>query len=165
MTSATPVAPEARSAFSPARLFGVLAAAEAVTWTLLLIGMLLKYVLHVTDLGVRLGGGVHGFVFLCYVAVTLLVAIDRRWARREVVLGLGSSILPYMTIPFERSARRRGLLADRWRLSTDEGNGPIERIASLVLRHPIPAALVTLLVLAAVFSGLLVLGPPTQWFA
>lgn len=149
----------------PARLYRVLALAEAVTWTLLLIGMALKYVFKVTELGVRIGGGIHGFVFLSYVAVTVLIAVDRRWSIRDLLLGLGSSILPYATIPFEKSAERRGLLADDWRLTSEDGHGFVERIAATAIHRPIPAALVTLVVLALVFAGLLAAGPPTQWFS
>ncbi|GAB49079.1 DUF3817 domain-containing protein [Mobilicoccus pelagius] len=149
----------------PERLYRDLAFAEAVTWTLLLLGMLLKYVLHVTELGVRLGGGVHGFVFLSYVSVTILVAVDRRWSMRDLLLGLGSSVIPYATIPFERSAARRGLLAQRWRLLEEEPSGPVERVAATALRHPVPALLATLVVLALVFAGLLAAGPPTEWFS
>lgn len=152
-------------ASGPERLYRTLAFAEAVTWTLLLLGMLLKYVLHVTELGVRLGGGIHGFVFLSYVTATILVAVDRRWSAKDLVLGLGSSVLPYATIPFERSAARRGLLASRWRLLEEPASGPVERVVRAALRHPVPALLLTLVGLALVFSVLLALGPPWQWFS
>ena len=99
----------------PARLYRTLAAAEMVTWALLLAGMAGKYLLGLGDLGVRLGGGIHGFVFLGYTLVTVLVAIDRRWPVRELALGLGSAILPFLTVPFERHAERAGLLANRSR--------------------------------------------------
>ena len=60
---------------TPYRLYRVLAIAEVVTWTLLLAGMFLKYVLQSTELLVRIGGGMHGFTFIAYVAVTVLVAV------------------------------------------------------------------------------------------
>ena len=41
---------------SPRRTFRALALAEAVTWTLLLAGMVLKHVFEVTEVGVRIGG-------------------------------------------------------------------------------------------------------------
>lgn len=148
----------------PARLYGVLALAEAVTWTLLLLGMLGKYVLDLGELGVRIGGGLHGFVFLAYCLVTLLVAVDQRWSPGLLVLGWVSAVVPYATIPFERYADRRGLLADRWRLRTDAPAGPVERIAATALRHPLSAVLVGLVAVALVFTGLLAAGPPTQWF-
>ncbi|WP_313564837.1 DUF3817 domain-containing protein [Mobilicoccus sp.] len=158
-------ADDRRLTTGPERLYGTLAFAEAVTWTLLILGMLLKYVFDVTDLGVRLGGGVHGFVFLSYVTATILVAVDRRWRTKDLFLGLGSSVLPYATIPFERSAARRGLLAPRWRLLAESPSGPVERIVATALRHPVPALLLTLIGLAVVFSVLLALGPPWQWFS
>ncbi len=74
---------------SPRQLFRALAVAEAVTWTLLLLGMVGKYVLGATDLGVRIGGGVHGFVFLAYCTTTVLVAVDARWTLRRLLAGLG----------------------------------------------------------------------------
>ena len=52
---------------SPRLLYRRLAQAEVVTWTLLIIGMVLKYVTHTTELGVRIGGMVHGVVFIAYV--------------------------------------------------------------------------------------------------
>lgn len=149
----------------PARLYRTLAAAEMVTWALLLAGMAGKYLLGLGDLGVRLGGGIHGFVFLGYTLVTVLVAIDRRWPVRELALGLGSAILPFLTVPFERHAERAGLLPDAWRLRTDRPAGVLERLVGWAVRQPIPAAALALVGLAAVFSGLLWLGPPWQWLA
>ncbi|MGP9538250.1 DUF3817 domain-containing protein [Brachybacterium sp. AOP43-C2-M15] len=150
---------------TPSRLYRVLALAEVVTWTLLLAGMLLKYVLQVTDALVRVGGGLHGFVFLSYVVVTVLVAVDQRWSLRDLLLGVGSAVVPYLTVPFERSAHRRGLLGESWRLRGESGRAAPERLVSLALRHPLPAALITIVVLVIVFTALLMAGPPTQWFS
>lgn len=149
---------------NPARLFTLLAQAEMVTWTLLLLGMLAKYVLHLGELGVRIGGSLHGFVFLAYVLVTVLVAVDQKWRLRDLIAGLASAVVPYLTVPFERSAMRRGLLGDTWRLRAQEGRGIAERAVALVVRRPVPASLVLLVAIVLVFSGLLALGPPTQWF-
>lgn len=97
--------------------------------------------------------------------VTVLVAVDQRWRARDVAAGLGSAVIPYLTVPFERSALRCGLLGDSWRLATHDGQGLADRIVSLVVRRPVPAALVLVVVIALVFTGLLAVGPPTQWFA
>lgn len=153
------------SSLSPRRLFRALALAEAVTWTLLILGMIAKYALGLGELGVRIGGSVHGFVFLAYCAVTVLVGIDGRWGAGRIALGLLSAVIPYATIPVERSLERRGLLGDRWRLRTERPNGPVEAAAALVLRRPGISALVILLAVALVFSVLVRLGPPTQWFS
>lgn len=148
---------------SPRQLFRALAVAEAVTWTLLLLGMVGKYVLGATDLGVRIGGGVHGFVFLAYCTTTVLVAVDARWTLRRLLAGLGSAFVPYLTIPFERSADRAGLLADRWRLHGERASRPDEHLAAWALRRPVLAGVLALVLLAVVFGGLLSVGPPTQW--
>ena len=57
-------------AMSPVLLFRRVAVAEAVTWALLLGGMVLKYVTDTTELGVRVFGMVHGVVFVAYCLVT-----------------------------------------------------------------------------------------------
>ncbi|ATG50236.1 hypothetical protein CFK38_00895 [Brachybacterium vulturis] len=149
---------------TPSRLYRVLALAEVVTWTLLLGGMFVKYVLQSTELLVRIGGGLHGFTFLSYVVVTVLVAVDQRWRLKDLLLGIGSAVIPYLTVPFERSAHRRGLLGETWRLRAEQGRTAPQRLVSLALRHPLPAALIAIVGVAIVFSILLSLGPPTEWF-
>lgn len=150
---------------TPSRLYRVLAFAEMITWTLLLAGMFVKYVLESTELLVRIGGGLHGFTFLSYGVVTVLVAIDQKWRLKDLLLGIGSAIVPNLTVPFERSAMRRGLLSDTWRLREERGRTAPERLVSLALRHPVPAVLIAVVGVAIVFSVLLSLGPPTEWFA
>ncbi|MDN5599899.1 MAG: DUF3817 domain-containing protein [Brachybacterium sp.] len=150
---------------TPSRLYRVLALAEVVTWTLLLGGMFVKYVLDSTELLVRIGGGLHGFTFISYVVVTVLVAVDQHWKIKDLLLGVGSAIIPYLTVPFERSAERRGLLGTTWRLREEKGRTAPENLVSVALRHPLPAALIAILGVAVVFSILLSLGPPTEWFA
>ena len=102
---------------SPRKLYRTAATAEAVTWTLLIFGMLAKYVLHAGDLPVRLGGGIHGFVFLSYCVATVVVWTDRRWPVSTGVVGLLLSVVPFATVPFERHVERRGLLSDSWRVA------------------------------------------------
>lgn len=150
----------------PARLFGTLAFAEMVTWTLLLLGMLGKYVLHLGPWGVRIGGGLHGFVFLAYVLVTVFVAVDQRWHPADTARGLASAVLPYATLPFERRALERGLLrGESWRLRDEPPAAAPERLVAAALRRPLLAAATGLLLVGLTYAGLLSVGPPTQWFA
>ena len=102
---------------NPRTLYRTAATAEAVTWALLILGMVAKYVLHAGDLPVRVGGGIHGFVFLSYCVATVVVWTDRRWPAGTGVLGLVLSIVPFATVPFERHVERRGLLSDSWRVA------------------------------------------------
>lgn len=147
-------------ALPPRRVYGWVAVAEAITWALLLTGMVLKYVTHTTELGVRIGGGVHGFVFLLFCLTTVLVAVDGRWGAGRTLLGLASAVVPFATVPFERWAEKRGLLAGAWRLRREDGTGPMERLVSVALRNPVLAAVAALVAVAVLFTVLLVIGPP-----
>ncbi|WP_026818437.1 DUF3817 domain-containing protein [Arthrobacter castelli] len=151
---------------APRTLFRTVALAEAVTWTLLLIGMFLKYVTATTELGVSIGGGLHGFVFICYVIVGCFTWVNEKWERGTGVLTLVSAVIPYATIPAEKSLDRRGLLSASWRLAPAdvEAQGPLETLQAWVLRHPLAAVVTALVAAAAVFSFLLYLGPPDTWF-
>ena len=150
---------------SPHRLYRLLAVAEVITWALLISGMILKYVLHITELGVRIGGGIHGFVFLAYCAATVLVGVDQRWGAGRIALGLGSAVIPFVTVAFERWAERRGMLAEAWRLLTESPRTAAERLAAVILRRPVLSAVVILVLVAVVFALLLQAGPPTEWFS
>ncbi|MBB5832636.1 DUF3817 domain-containing protein [Brachybacterium aquaticum] len=150
---------------TPSRLYRLLAFAEMVTWTLLLAGMFLKYVVGSTEALVRIGGSAHGFVFLSYVVATVLVAVDQRWSLGRLALGLGSAFVPYLTVPFERWAHRKGLLGDVWRLREEPGRTAPEKLVAWALRHPVLAVVIALVAVAVVFTVLLQLGPPTQWFS
>ena len=145
---------------TPLRLFRTVAVAEAVTWALLLGGMFLKYVTETTELGVRVGGMLHGVVFIAYCLTTLLVAVDQRWSLGRTVAGLACSVPPFATVPFDRYAERRGLLGAAWRLRSAPAAGPAEKVAGWLLRNPL-RGLVAGLVAVAVLTGVaLVAGPP-----
>lgn len=177
-TPAHPAGPTA-DPISPHRLFRALALAEAVTWSLLILGMIGKYVLRLGDWPVSVGGGLHGFVFLSYCAVVVIVWIDARWPAREGLLALLSAAIPYATIPVERRAIRRGLLPHRWRLraagvetgaegvnpdGNDDGAalGPLEKLLALLLRRPVVSTVVVLALVVVVYLTLLAMGPPVQ---
>ena len=49
---------------TPKKLFRIVAVAEMVTWTGLIVGMIFKYAFG-NDRVVPITGGIHGFVFLC----------------------------------------------------------------------------------------------------
>ncbi|NPC96929.1 DUF3817 domain-containing protein [Nocardioides sp. zg-DK7169] len=145
---------------TPTRLYRFIARAEAVTWALLLGGMFLKYVTNTTELGVRIGGMIHGAVFIAYCLTTVLVALDQRWPVKQTLLGLVAAVPPFATVPFEIHAERRGLLASTWRLSTEEPRGPLERIAAWVIRKPLQGLLTGLVAVGVLFGLALLAGPP-----
>lgn len=152
---------------SPKKLYGVLAAAEMVTWALLLLGLALKYLFKVTDIATTIFGGIHGFTFLCYVVTTIMVWINQQWGFGRGVIGLASSIIPFATYPFERNTLKAGLLDRPWRFTdeSEEPQGFFEWALAMIIRRPFISAFVILIVLAVVFTLLLMAGPPTQWFS
>ena len=93
-----------------ARLFRVVAVAEAVSWLLLLAGMFVKWVLRTSEVGVQVFGPVHGGVFIAYVLVTFLAWRVLRWSPSTAVLALAASVPPFCTVWFERWAGRTGRL-------------------------------------------------------
>lgn len=92
------------------RAFVAVAIVEAVTWTGLLLGMLLEHVLHVTEMGVAIFGPLHGAAFLVYVVVAVVAATRFRWTLGVFALALLAAVPPLTTIPLERWMRRSGLL-------------------------------------------------------
>ena len=148
---------------SPRRLFTLAATAEAITWTLLVIGMVLKYVTHTTELGVRVAGSLHGLVFLAYVLVTLLVATDQRWRPGQTVLGLASSVPPWATLWFERKAERERLLGGSWRLTHDAPANAAERLVRALLTRPWLALALGVVAVLVLFGVALLIGPPVPW--
>ncbi len=97
-------------------LFRVVAIAEALSWTGLLVGMFLKYVVELGEGGVPVLGAVHGALFVLYVVTTLAVARPLGWRFGTVVLALLAAIPPLFTWWFEKWALRRGKLDGPQRL-------------------------------------------------
>jgi integral membrane protein len=97
---------------------------EAFTWAGLLIGMLLKYTLEITDSGVWLFGRLHGAAFLCYFAAAIFTAHRLRWPFWASLLAILAAIPPLVTYPLEIWFARRGLLQPR--ANQESRNNPAE---------------------------------------
>jgi len=162
VTSATSATRSRTALPGPLRLFRVVAVAEAVTWALLLLGMVLKYVTETTELGVRVFGMAHGVVFIAYCLTTLVVAVDQRWPARRTAVGLLCSIPPFATVLFDRWAERRGHLSTRWRLVEQPATSGVERAVAWLLRHPGRGLLVAVVAVAVLTAVALVVGPPAS---
>ncbi len=155
------------SGLAPKRVYRFLAIAEAITWTLLIIGLIAKYAFQVDAL-VPVAGSLHGFVFLSYGAMQLVVGRNQRWSAGTTLLGIVTAVVPYATIPWERRLERRGALEGAWRTeATDDPRDAtgIDRAFRWGVRHPILLVVVALVLVAIVFTVLLNAGPPTEWFA
>lgn len=145
---------------SPSTLFRRVALAEAVTWALLLTGMFLKYVTGTTELGVRVGGMLHGVVFIAYCLTTIVVAVDQRWSFGRLVGGLACAVPPFATVAFDRYAEKRDALDSTWRLRTQAPANSAERLVAWLLRHPGRGLLAGLAGVAALTGVALLVGPP-----
>ncbi len=125
--------------------------------------MLLKYVFVLTDVGVSIGGGLHGFVFLAFAATSVILAVNQRWNLPVTLLALASAVVPYATIPAERWLERHGHLDGGWRrVATDHprDGSAANRLLRWALAHTALFAVLVAAGVAAVFVGLLVMGPP-----
>lgn len=161
MTSAT----SART-FTPKALYRFLAVAETVTWTLLIIGMIAKYAFQFDAL-VFPFGLTHGTVFVAYGATQILVGVNQRWSAKRILLGILTAIVPYATIPWERSLERKHALEGAWR--TEASDDPrdakgIDPLFRWAISHPILLGIIVVVAVAIVVTALLQLGPPTGWF-
>ncbi len=147
---------------SPVRLFRTVAVAEAVTWALLLSGMVLKYLTETTELGVQVFGMVHGVVFIAYVLTALVVWVDQSWSPVRGLVGLAAAVPPFATVLFDRATERRGLLGDRWRLGRDPSpaRAAPERGVAWLLRHPGRAVVAGLGAVVVLTLLVLAVGPP-----
>jgi integral membrane protein len=146
---------------TPLKTFRFVAIAEAITWALLLTGMVFKYT-DVTDLGVRIFGMVHGVVFIAYCLTTVLVAVDQRWSRGRSLLTLLASVPPFFTILADRSAERADVLGSSWRLVHEAPASTLDRVVSWLLRNPVRGAIAGLVAVAALTGVALLVGPPAS---
>jgi integral membrane protein len=146
---------------SPRRLFRIFALAEFITWALLITGLILRG-LGVDPVVTVITGGIHGFVFLCYGVVTVFVWVNQRWKFFVGFVGLITTIVPFATLPFELIIDKKGLLAGGWRLApgAHTPRNWVEHIQAWILRHIALSIVIGVLGVVAVFTVLLILGPP-----
>lgn len=104
--------------------FRLVAAAEALSWVGLLVGMYFKYVgTPRTEVGVKVFGPIHGGIFIAFVVLAVLVGLAFRWTVSTWVLALLASIVPLASVIFLIWAERTGRLGVR-------GERPVEATAS-----------------------------------
>ena len=141
---------------TPASLFRVLAIAEAISWTLLITGLILRATAGLA-IATTIGGAIHGFVFLSYGATAVLVALNNRWRPGPAIVAIVSAKTT------SSHAGCTGRLAGEWR--TSEPADPVDRrwydgLLRWFLRRPWVLAVLIVLAVVALFTVLLILGPP-----
>lgn len=147
---------------APLHLFRTLAIAEAISWTLLLTGLVVRAVADL-PIAVTIGGGIHGFVFLAYGATAILVAKNQRWSAGPAVTAIVSAVVPYATIPTEIWLQRSGRLAGDWRLAPTADPRDAawhDRLMRWFLNRPWVLAGLLVMAVVVLYVVLLIVGPP-----
>lgn len=151
---------------TPKKLFRLFALAEAVTWTLLIGGLILLATVGVPSVAFTIVGGIHGAVFLTYAVIASITGVNQRWGFGRTALGVALAIVPYATIPFELYVQRTGKLEGNWRRehSGDARDDHwFDRLYRWFIIRPALLTLVMFAVVTAIFATLLVIGPPGGW--
>ena len=154
---------ESKVTMTPRLLFRSVAIAEAITWGLLIAGMLMKYVLELGEVGVQIGGFVHGLVFIAFGLTALLVGVNQHWGRRLTLLAMVTAIVPFGTIPLDRGLEKNGLLDGNWRHTRTDDPRDHTRVSALLrwmLVRPVLLAGLMAVALVSIMATLLTLGPP-----
>lgn len=97
-------------------LYRIAAIAEAIGWTLLLIGIACKRLpLSWHDDPVAVAGRIHGTWFIVYIVACLVLGPSLHWSPIRTLIAGCFSMPPYGSILFERfeARRRRNLLSNR----------------------------------------------------
>ena len=152
---------------TPKRLFSFFATAEAITWTLLISALVARAITEVPPITVTVVGGTHGAVFLGYGVTAALVGVNQRWPIGRIVTGIALAIVPFATVPFERLALKRSQLEGSWRVSasTDpRDNHWFDRLFRWFIARPTLLVVTLVAVVALIFTILVSLGSPTEWF-
>lgn len=158
---------ESRSVFAtPRSFYRLVSIAEAITWTVLIIGMALKYIAGLGSLPVLIGGSIHGFVFLCFAGTSILVGINQKWRIGLIIAAVVMAIVPYATVPFDARLVRGGKLDGPWH--TQHSGNPnddawIRALLRWFLARPAVLSVVFIAIILIVMAGLLLIGPPGGW--
>ena len=147
---------------APRSLYRIVAVAEYVTWTLLILGMVLKYAVRIGDWPVLVAGSLHGLVFLSYGATAVLVGLNQRWPIRRIVAAVLTAVVPYATVPFDAWLERHRMLDGVWR--TEASDDPRDQRwpdpwLRWMLARPVLLAVALVAVVGVVMVTLLVIGP------
>lgn len=90
--------------------FRTTAFAEALTWVGMLTALAIKYPLGGSPIYVTVFGWMHGIVWIAFVIACFAAALRFRWHWFTALFGLGISVLPFLTVPFDLWVERTGRL-------------------------------------------------------
>ncbi|MEU1548520.1 MULTISPECIES: DUF3817 domain-containing protein [Nocardia] len=107
-----------------AKRFRFVAVLEAISWFLLIIGMVFKRIPEPVLWPVKVFGMTHGIVFVLFVITAIVAARELGWSAKTTVLALLSSIPPFCTVLFEVWAVRSGQLGELSNAGSAESGAP-----------------------------------------
>ena len=138
------------------------------TWGLLVAAIIARETIGVATNIFFIVGATHGFAFIGYAVTATLVAVNQRWPLSRGVVAVMLAIVPFATLPFDRYLEKKKLLEGAWRI--DATNDPrdktrFDRLFRWYIERPLFLVLTLVVFVVALFTFLLWLGPPYQWFS
>jgi integral membrane protein len=107
-----------------AKRFRFIAVLEAISWVLLIIGMVFKRIPEPVMWPVKVFGMTHGIVFVLFVISAIVAARELGWNAKTTGLALLSSLPPFCTVLFEIWAVRTGQLCELSNADSAESGAP-----------------------------------------
>ncbi|MFZ9744312.1 MAG: DUF3817 domain-containing protein [Aquiluna sp.] len=152
---------------SPKKLFQTFAVGEAITWALLISALIARALVEGLAIAVTIAGTIHGAMFLSYCTTAVLVGVNQRWSFGKIAAAVSLAIVPFATVPFDRSLLKKGRLEGDWRTQPSDhpsDKSVIDRLFRWFIARPLVLILTLVLAVATLFFVLLSLGSPTTWF-
>ena len=152
---------------SPKKLFQTFAVGEAFTWALLISALIARALVEGLAIAVTIAGTIHGAMFLSYCTTAVLVGVNQRWSFGKIAAAVSLAIVPFATVPFDRSLLKKGRLEGDWRTQPSDHSSDksvIDRLFRWFIARPLVLILTLVLAVATLFFVLLSLGSPTTWF-
>ena len=152
---------------SPKKLFQTFAVGEAFTWALLISALIARALVEGLAIAVTIAGTIHGGMFLSYCTTAVLVGVNQRWSFGKIAAAVSLAIVPFATVPFDRSLLKKGRLEGAWRTQPSDhpsDKSVIDRLFRWFIARPLVLILTLVLAVATLFFVLLSLGSPTTWF-
>lgn len=152
---------------SPKSLYRFFAIGEAFTWALLITALIIRALSETLAIFVTVAGTIHGAMFLSYCTTSVLVGVNQRWRFGRISASVLLAIVPFATVPFDRNLMKNRALEGPWRTSASEDprdNTSFDRLFRWFIARPVLLIFTLLAAVVALFSFLLFLGPPTEWF-
>ncbi|CAB4550992.1 MAG: DUF3817 domain-containing protein [Actinobacteria bacterium] len=152
---------------SPKSLYRLFAVGEAITWGLLISALIARAVVADLGIAVTIAGTIHGAMFLSYCTTAVLVGVNQRWKFGKIAAAVSLAIVPFATVPLDRSLMKKGQLEGDWRTQPSDhpsDSGWFDRLFRWFIARPVVLIATLVLAVVALFSLLLSLGSPTTWF-